>query len=108
MKLALDHPEMIVRGVMNALLYMPLPSRSDPRSRRALKNARRTKSLCQSSYFQTLPMVIKNRWNSTGLCSARTRSANSFYPDAIEPDAHTSWNYFAELMSTDLSTISKR
>jgi pimeloyl-ACP methyl ester carboxylesterase len=107
MKLALDHPEKIGSViVLNALLYMPIPSRSDPAKQASTEErAERVKTSLpielfpnpsRESYQKSMemyaPMFCKNAQRQQFLLQMLCSS-----------DAHTFWNYFAELMSTDLS-----
>jgi pimeloyl-ACP methyl ester carboxylesterase len=108
MKLALDHPEMIGSVVvMNALLYMPLPSHSDPSKPASAEE--RAERLKKSLPIELFPYPSNFRYQKSmeqyGPMFCKDPQRQQFLLQMLSSsDAHTSWNYFAELMSTDLSS----
>lgn len=107
MKLALDHPEMIGSVVvMNALLYMPLPSRSDPSKPASAEE--RAERIKKSLPIELFPIPSNGQYQKSmeqyGPMFCKDPQRQQFLLQMLSSsDAHTSWNYFAELMSTDLS-----
>jgi pimeloyl-ACP methyl ester carboxylesterase len=107
LRLALDHPDHI-RGavVLNGLLYAPMPSEKDP-------SGKLTPELRKTMAEVFLPIELFPRpsrecftkyWENMGGTMSKDPKRNlQLAQNGGKSDAHLTWDYGAELITTDLS-----
>jgi pimeloyl-ACP methyl ester carboxylesterase len=104
MKTALDHPDLI-RGavVLNGLIYGPLPGQQTNPSK-----AERVKTVNQWLPVELFPMPTKEQYvtylnQGAGWICKDPQRQKEIVEIIGNSNSHIWWNYYAELMTTDLS-----
>ena len=112
MRTALDHPGLIGKVVvLNGLLYAPMPSASNPIGNRTVaERSQLSKSFLPVELFPRPSQECYNKFlqSYASMYSKDPERGKQIVRSVSQSDAHMVWEYYVELMTTDLTEDLKR